>query len=364
MTTAPLTAGLASQPHQGLGARFVRRLGGAVRSIVSGGITLAGGLRRPATPIPSRDAPDTPNLEASVPPSRPRRAPAAAPLPQSLSAMWLMGAHRRRRRRGLAGRGDATYLPEVYAGLSPEARAFLTTPMEECDPATLDLLFSTFAQHIADAMASGSGFADPKALFAKVCGCFDAAIDHAEPNAAPAVSPQAVTDAAPATATDAAPEALADAAPATPTDVTPAAPTDSVPDALRMPVAPVPEALSAAPATTLPDEPFVLPPALTEARAASVPGSDAFSDIAPWAAMPDGTGLPTPDFHRQSFRLCSRTSCHGGRSPSHHSRTVFGGCRPFLRRGSRHGPQNPPTRRLCYAACAGPPTGSGSKPSA
>ena len=79
MTTAPLpTTGPTSQPHHGVGARFVRRLGGAVRSIMSGGITLTRGLRRPAAPTASRVSPAAPGLENSRPVQ-----PAAQPAPRA-----------------------------------------------------------------------------------------------------------------------------------------------------------------------------------------------------------------------------------------------------------------------------------------
>ena len=387
MTPASLpTTGPTSQPHHGVGARFVRRLGGAVRSIVSGGITLTRGLRRPAAPIASRVSPGAPGVETPVPPSRrrnPHCAPAAEPIPQSIVAAWLSGGHRRR---GSAHRPDAPYLPEVYAGLSPEARTFLTTPMEECDPAKLALLYSTFEQHIAEAITSGAGFKDPKALFARVCGCFDAAIDHAQPGATAAVPPLAAADAAPVPSTDAAAEPPTGAAPAAPTGETltapagaaseaspqaaPAAPTqpmpidaapavlaDAVSNALLVPVAPLPEAVLAALVAALPDAPLV--PARTlllSAPAAALPAGITVCENPTSEAAPYGTVPPQPGLRRAKLLYRSKSLRHGRRSRIRCWRRDGNG-RPVLRRGRLYNaPRNPPLRRLCYAACAGPRT--------
>ncbi len=100
MTTAHRIAGLPCQPHQWVGVRFVRRLGGAVRTIVSSGITLAGSLWRPVAPIPTSNPPAAADLEAPLPakpPRSPRRSCAAAPVPQSLPPGWLAHSLSRRR---------------------------------------------------------------------------------------------------------------------------------------------------------------------------------------------------------------------------------------------------------------------------
>ena len=256
--------------------------------------------------------------------------------------------------------------------------------MEECDPAKLALLYSTFEQHIVEAITSGAGFKDPKALFARVCGSFDAAIDHAQPGATPAVPPLATADAAPVPSTDAAaepptgaapaapidetltastgaaPEASPEAAPAAPTqpmpiDAAPAVPADAVPNALLVTAAPLPEAVSAALAAALPDA----PPArkLQAAPAATLPAGITVCENPTSGAAPDGTVPPQPGLRRAGTLLYhSKSLRHGRRSRVRCWRRDCNG-RPVLRRGRLYNvPRNPPLRHLCYAACAGPRT--------
>ena len=331
MPTALLTAGLASQPHQGVGARFVRGLGGAVRTIVSGGITLAGSLRRQAAPTPAPNPQAGRDLEASVPPEAPRSPcdpSSAVPVPRSLAAAFIAHSLRRRRpvrfgRRASIRRDNRPFTPEENPGLSPEACAFFSTPFEEGDPAMAALMFSTLEQYITEVMAGGPAIRDTDALLATIWARMGTLAGEARPDVAPAEAPHTVTDApripptgaapeaptdpapetptdpAPETPTNPAPEAPAGPAPATPTVATSSAPTDAVPDPLLEPAAPLPEAVSTALATESPDTSPVSPPAPREAPAASPPRGGAICDIVPSEATPDG-----------------RTSSHGCRSPA------------------------------------------------
>ena len=166
MSTALHIAGLPSQSHQGIGARLVRRLGGAVRSVIVRGITLAGTLRRPAMPQTGRDQPAAQDPQAPAPrhlpaPRRPSAALHVTLLPPPLLAHLL--AARRHRRPAAASRpaflnqGDKPFTPEAFPQLSSKACAVLNTPLKECDPKTLELVFSTFASHINQLMSPEAG---------------------------------------------------------------------------------------------------------------------------------------------------------------------------------------------------------------
>ena len=148
MSTAALSLpDLPSQPHQGVGARLVRRLGGAVRSAITGGMTLATGRRRPAAPQPDIDHPvarDPDPRPAPAPehlPGQPRTASPFTP-DRSASPGWLARLSGRGRRPtrfnyALLPDGDAPFTPEAFPGLTPEFCTFLNTPLEECDPEML-----------------------------------------------------------------------------------------------------------------------------------------------------------------------------------------------------------------------------------
>ena len=128
MQPALHTAGLPSQSRQGVGARLVRRLGGAVRSVIVRGITLVGTLRRPAASQTSADHPQAHDPQAPAParlpvPPRPRPAVAALFLPPPLLA-HLLAARRHHRpaatsRPAFLNQGDMPFTPEAFPQLSP-----------------------------------------------------------------------------------------------------------------------------------------------------------------------------------------------------------------------------------------------------
>ena len=169
MFTAPPTAALTSQPRKGFGARVaggISRLGAALRSVV------AGGPRRPQSGPESRPAPDADSPHADSPPaasppaaSPPAARPARAPRRPSRARKGRL-ARLFGRRRAMAAvpeqyreSADFDFSREAFPELSPEARAFFNTPLEECDPAMLSVVVEALAELIAGAMAAARGHA-------------------------------------------------------------------------------------------------------------------------------------------------------------------------------------------------------------
>jgi hypothetical protein len=333
MATALLPAGLSSQSPQGIGARFVRRLGGAVRNAIATGITLANALRRPAAAHPSRnrataEIPESP--PAPGPQPVPHQPPDASPSPRH---DWLPSllARQIRRRRAPAGApaflddSDTPFTPESCPQLSAKACAILNTPLGDCDPETLELLFSALAEHIAGLMSPESGATDAEATLPSLWDRLNAML--ADAGAEP--PPEAAPDAAPATPA----EAEQNEAPAAPD-----------PTAQTSPPAPAKRPAKAAP--------FVAPP-LPDPPAADPPPDAAITALAAGETAPDPAPLPGPVPHGgrpfPSFR-------DRGRQLARYYRRLLHSCRLLFRRSWRDGPQcRPPQRRLCYAACAGPP---------
>jgi len=227
MPTALHIAGLPTQSHQGTGARLVRRLGGAVRSLIARGITLAGTLRRPAVPRASRNqvAAQAPAPRRMPVPRRPRAALPAAPLllPPLLARLLAL----RHRRPAATGRpahlnqGDKPFTPEAFPQLSPKACAVLNTPLKECDPKTLELVFSTFASHINQPMSPKAGMTDPAATLPNLWYRLNAALADTNNDMCLSTTPAPV----------------------------PAAPADAVPDAPVVSPQPPAQALTTAPTT-------------------------------------------------------------------------------------------------------------------
>ena len=277
------------QPRPGAGARLVRRLGGTVRRAIAGGLAHAGVLRRrPAVSQPgighdsaARDAAARPAPEPKPRTRRQRDAvPAAAARPADSGWLvpWLGGSRRRRAPLGRNNRPPAPrrpeqlpdtdvtlFTPEAFPVLSPEACAFLNTPLEQCDPDILVFMFSGLTQYLIE-LPPDADTPDPFEVFATLWsrltkirgGAAPAtepnAVPAGEPNAAPAAERDAALaaerdaalaaerDAAPTTQRDAAPTTQRDAAPTTQPGTAPAAAIDALPQ-------PLPEAHTA----TLPD---------------------------------------------------------------------------------------------------------------
>lgn len=261
MPIAPRPAAPSSQTHQGIGARFFRRLGGAVRGAIAG-IARAATRRRPATTPPRPQAARNIETPAATRQARPPRRPSAAKPAQPGWIARRLGLGRQRSRRPrLPSLGNAPFTPETCPGLTLQDCAFLNTPVEDCDPEVLRPLLSALAQHIAAALPPELGMSDPQAVFATLWGRLGC-------ETTPAPAPPEHPDPAPP------PSAEADV---------PAAP-DSVASALQH---------------------------------------------SPDRTVPSHRRRPPPRNRRQRVR----------------------GCRALLRRAA----QRPPMRRLCYAACAGPP---------
>jgi hypothetical protein len=299
MPNALRPAGLPTQPHQGVGARFLRRLGGAVRHAAAGGIALAG-LRRPAASQPSRPGAERREPALARPAqARVRRQPKAAALvPPSRPARsgWLAGWFGRTRQAQAARspspsrRADpAPFTQATHPGLSAEACAFFNTPAEDCDPAILRLLLAALAEQIAERMGPAQGM-DAETLFSTLCGRLGTDPVAAAPDAPPA---------------DAAVPAQAPAA------------------AAADPAEPAPDQAAAAD-----------PPAGTEACA---------------AVICESTPAAAPLVPRRSPLDAGGGSFRPRRRPRHDR------CQSRLHRRFRDRPRAPPPRRLSYAACAGPP---------
>jgi hypothetical protein len=191
MFTAPPTAALTSQPRQGFGARVaggISRFGAALRSVV------AGGLRRPQSGPDSRTGPATRTvLDADSPlAAKPVRAPRRSGRPRKGGLARLFG-----RRPMAAVPEQSCELPdfdlseEACPGLSPEARAFFNTPLEECDPEVLGVVLEALAGLIAGSMTPREGMRDMRDVFLALSSRMEAVsveAVHAPPDALPEVA--------------------------------------------------------------------------------------------------------------------------------------------------------------------------------
>jgi len=336
MPTALHIAGLPSQSRQGVGARLVRRIGGAVRSAIGSGINLAGALRRPAVSQTSQDHAAAKQPQAPAP-SRmrvSRRPSPARPLP-FLLPRWLAPLLARRQHHPTApsrrNHADILFTPEAFPQLSLKACAVLNTPVKDCDPKTLHLVLSTFARYVNQVMSPEAGITNPAATLPNLWHRLSTALSDTNADTTLPATPEPV------------PAAPADTLPDAPASSTQpqvhAPPTGPImPSAKDAPhVSPVPP--SSPPASDQPAD-----PAITAAAPQTTP------DIAARSA-PVGPGsrpLSTPG---QSFRYRTQSFA---RRRLHHAR-----CRPALfPPGARDRLQCvPPPWKLHYAACAGPPGG-------
>jgi len=319
METALLPAEPTQNP-QGSSARIFRRLGGAVRGAISGGVALA--ARRPEAVKPNR-APPQPRDPAAPPAPRRSRLPrAAVPAPTAERRGWFARwfGSRRSRPAGLAdpamppGRGrrraskDPLFTPKTHPGLSPEACAFFNTPVGECDPEMLQQVLALLAEQIAGAIGPGLGM-DAEALFSHICGRLGVTPGAAGADAPSAPPPEAT-------------EPAADAAAAEPPAPTPA---DT----------PAGTALGAPPNS--PQQAQGIEPA-DDAAVAAAEGSTTNAIFLAGADLrrhPSLAGDSRPFAHRRRHLVARRRL----RS----NRGLPGGFRSTL-----------PPRRLFYAACAGP----------
>ena len=200
MMNARLTPHCPSQSHAGIGARLIRRIGGAVRNAIAGRLVLAGVLRRPtASPscIGRTVAGNADARPASGPTHATRRPRATKTVPPSSPARSACLARLLFRRRRAAwpippllrDDNDAPFTPEECPGLSPELCTILNTPLEEIDPDTLRVLLAAFARTITDIMPPAAGMMDAHKLFSALYDRFATALDAAMPDAPPQEAP-------------------------------------------------------------------------------------------------------------------------------------------------------------------------------
>jgi len=342
MPTALHIAGLPSQSPQGVGARLVRRVGGAVRSVIVRGITLAGTLRRPALSRTSRcrAAAQDPQTPA---PSRVlvrRRPPAGLPAPLlSPPLLAHLLAARRHRRPEAASRpaflqADKPFTPEAFPQLGAKACAVLNTPLKDCDPRTLELVVSTFASHINQLMSPEAGITDLEAAFPNLWHRLNAALADTSAETSPPPTPE---PAAPA-------DAVRDAPVASPHPPAPTGPTElSAKDPPRLSPLPLSDprsdaaTIAAAPPTT---------PAVTAPSAPVGHASPPLSD--PGRSF----RYDTQSFAR-SRRRHFRCPGHHGRPPHRHNPPCAGHLPQVSARQSR---RKNVILYVCHTASTGPPS--------
>lgn len=196
MSNAPRPAEPNASPHQGVGARIFRRIGGAVRNAIAG---------RPGRPPASRPSRTPPTQDPRSPAKRPRtprqpRTTALVPRPARPGwfARWFGGKRPRPESPARGRRSDrdiGVFTPETHPGFAPEVCELLNTPVEECDPELLCLVFAVFARHLADSLPPELGL-DAQALFSTLCDRLGPLPPELRPDAAPADPTPPVPEAA------------------------------------------------------------------------------------------------------------------------------------------------------------------------
>ncbi len=338
---------LATPPRKGIGARIVRglgRVGAALHGVV------AGRLRRRPSGLNSPVPPDAEGSTAAM--------PARAPRQRRRSPIGVPDRHH-----------DLAFTEAAFPDLSPAAREFLNTPLEDCDPAMVGLVLEALAEAIAGMMTPQDGMQDARDVFLALnsrLGALTGGMQATPPETvpdAPATPATLATLADPAAPGD--PATLAE--PAAPTD--PAAPADR---AATNPQAASPDLAGSAPAcgsaAPTPDDGAGAQCEATPATAgsdqpAAPPGAQPPADL---SLIDIGTNTTcAPHGSRAGPRQSRRRSCCGGRRFAAGRftarRCAAGRCAlpqrsiPFQ---SRNIIACPP-RLLCYAACAGPPALAG-----
>jgi hypothetical protein len=242
-------------------------------------------------------------------------------LPPPLFAR-LLAARRHRRpsaatRPAFLNRADAPFTPEAYPQLSPKACAVLNTPRKDCDPKTLELVVSAFTQHINQVMSPEAGITVPAGTLPNLWHRISTALPDTNDDTSLPATPQAV----------------------------PATPADAVPDApVASPHPPTPPTGLTAKDAPCASAGIVSGPTASDQRADAT-----ITDTAP-KPPPDITAPSGPVVHRsRSFRSDTQSFAH--RRPRHVRSRAF-----VHARGVGDALQcQPPPRRLCYAACTGPP---------
>ena len=84
---------------------------------------------------------------------------------------------------------DFEFTCEAFPELSPEARAFFNTPLEECDPAMLGVVLEALAELIAGSMTPREGMRDMRDVFLALSSRMEAVSGEAG-YAPPAAQPE------------------------------------------------------------------------------------------------------------------------------------------------------------------------------
>jgi hypothetical protein len=218
-------------------------------------------------------------------------------------------------------RGHALFTPQAFPQLSSRACAVLNTPLKDCDPETLRLVFSTFTQHINQVLSPEAGITDPQAILPNLWHRISTALADTNADASLSTTPEA--------------------RPATPADVVPNAPIASPdPPAKAPPTEPTRQWTNLAP--RLSPLPLSGPPASDQPANATITTAtpEATPEIAPSAPVVHRSRSRSFRNHIQSFLRWHRLRL----------------CPPLFPRSLRHKLQCfPPPWRLYYAACTGPP---------
>ena len=231
---------------------------------------------------------------------------------------------------------DFDFSEEACPGLSPEARAFFNTPLQDCDPAMLGVVLEALAVMIAGSMAPQEGMRDVRDVFLALSSRMESVAGeagHAPPAAPPEVAAAPAESAATAAIDPAAiePQAASPEFPGTEPRRASDTPWSDAAD-----VAPG----EAAAVSAAPDQ-AATAPAGPQALGGLVSGASTKNTRAA-----DRGGVPPRYARRRSFRdrlgLAMRRLMVWRRTIPFRSRYVI-----------RTLPQ--PARLLCYAACAGPP---------
>jgi hypothetical protein len=326
MFDALIPASLATPPRKGIGARIIRRLG-RVGAALHG--VVAGRLRRRPSGADSRIAPEAEGSTAAMPargPRVPRHRPSVVP----------------------AQYHDLAFTEAAFPNLSPAAREFFNTPLEDCDPAMLALVLEALAGVIAGTMTPQDGMQDARDVFLALSSRLAALTGGMQ-----ATPPETVPADPAAAAEPAAAEPAAAAATLADPDATgPQAASPGLPGPAPAPVSAVAPPLDgsagvqgeAAPATARSDQ-SAAPPA------AQLPSGPALNDA--------GTNTTPPPHDRNAGpRQSRRRSFRGGRRFAAGRFALPQRKIPFHRRNII-GCVMRPSRLLCYAACAGPPALAG-----
>ena len=347
------------------------RLGAALRSVV------AGRPHRPPSGPESSTAPDADSLPVARPASAPRQ-------PGRARKGGLARLFRRRPMAAVPEQyrepPDLQFTAEAFPALSPEARAFFNTPLEDCDPAMLGVVLGALAELITGSMTPREGMQDAQDVFLALSSRM-ATVTGGAGQAPPAAVPEAA--AAPA---DLAATAAIDAQ---------AAPAESPGPALQLP-GPAPQLPVRAPQLPVPAPQLPGPHRSSPAQRRRSPSQRCSSPtprrhwtrprrhprglklhrakrprLAPRPISP----LRSPAEPQPSDPPVSGTSMQSARAPDsprvpprHARRRLFRDRPAFATRNrtlprrnipfrcrSEGRPQPRPPRLFCYAACAGPP---------